>query len=317
MLNSSLISAYRWHRAHPSRVVGAHGLAFPFGFMACDALRLARRDVAGKVERYTTSGKPSPAVAWQPENRRGERLAYVENPEALGLRFVGEVVGDCGGRNGVWNKGDKSGWYTRTDSSATRSGDGLAWGEVYQLPGRKGECRFVAGFRFGGCDGGPTIDFGTVYSEPACVMVPSYSNKGAFVACWDENPRETESANTAARVADSMAKAAAEEERDRDAAYSAGNAWLERKHEVADLRVEALQILKERRHVKGDGAAYPTLCQVITSRVVAIREDMAKKRDEMARLAKGEYLHDWLPGFFAADKRLRESFNEGAGENVI
>ena len=44
-------------------------------------------------------------------------------------------------------------------------GSGLAWGVVYRLPARRGVSRFVAGYQFGGVDGGPSLDFGTVYKS--------------------------------------------------------------------------------------------------------------------------------------------------------
>ena len=223
-------------------------------------------------------------------------LAYVEKPESVGLRLVGKVEAECGGRNGYWSKRETCGWYTDPYGDVFRDGTGLCWGVVYQLAGRKGESRFVAGYQFGGFDDGPTLDLGTIYTEP----------RGDY----DASPTELDAARDAARSADSMAQHAAEEEREYQTAWQAGSAYASEGESIAEARQAALAILTERHSVKGDKAAYPALCAAIRDRVADLLSTISEARAKRANLAAGDEPDLY---FYSGEKRLRDAFCEGAG----
>lgn len=276
---------YNGRNAWPEK---AHGIAR-------EALARARRDVAfGAKARYPN---PYPrighgnGVSWRPDQ---PGIAYVDKPESVGLRFVGHVVPEMR-RGDVWDSRGNTGWHTDPYGDVFRDGTGLAWGEVYQLPGRKGETRFVAGYRFGGCDGGPTLDFGRIYVE----------SRGD----WELDVPNCDAAIDAARAADSMAEHAAEDEREYQTAWQAGSRWNDLAEVISDARKKALAILAERRKVKGSDAS-PVLCEVIRDKIRDLVESIAESRAEQRKLADGdaEDLYFW-PG----DQRLRDAFMEGAG----
>lgn len=297
-----------------------------FSGRAVAAMEKARRDVAAyalhssvgdyhaaaKHKRYAGNpwAKPCPAVSWKdPEPvgnlpfpqyaRRG--LAWVTDTGAAGLRLVGRVTTECGGRNGYWEKSDKpdaGGWFTDPYGDVFRDGSGLCYGLVFQLPGRGGKARFVAGYQFGGVDGGPCVDFGTIFEEAA----GDYTH-------WDA-PGDWQAARDAARAADGMAQRAAEEEREYQAAYMAGVKFAEKAEEIAALKAETVQLLQERREARKAAAMnYPGMCDALR-RVISdnVREIYALRKTR-AVLQSG----DFGDLTFYPDARLTAAFNEGAG----
>lgn len=285
-LSPDLKTAFRWHMRNPTRVVGRHGLGFPRD-RATHALELARADVAAGKRRYSSH----PAIV-----RQRDGMAYIEKPESVGLRFVGRVQAECY-RGNIWDNRDSSGWLTDPEGWHSRDGSGLIWGEVWQLPGRKGQARFVAGYRIGGCDSGPCLDLSSVYSEDSRDL-------------WgcDAEPRNMDAARDAARTADSMAQHAAEEEREYQTAWQAGSRYSDESDSLAAAREELKGILAERRQVKGQ-AAYPALCGAIKARVSALLSDIAENRRCMAELAAGDY-RDLC--FWPGEERLQDAFCDSA-----
>ena len=118
------------------------------------------------------------------------------------LRKVGNVQSDTRRYGDTFGEGP-TGWYTDPDGYYSKDGTGLCWGEVWQLPGRKGKSRFIAGYHFGGCDGGPTMDFTQIFECDTSVE--------AF--------KDTPAVRDAARYADRMAEEAADEEREYQRKY--------------------------------------------------------------------------------------------------
>ena len=90
------------------------------------------------------------------------------SPRELGLRIVGFVVPEPNRRNGhvFMEKNDIGhlGWFTNLDGEWSQGGGGLVWGCVFQLPGRKGVARMVAGYKVGGEDS-ITLDLSMTYEE--------------------------------------------------------------------------------------------------------------------------------------------------------
>lgn len=299
---SPLAKAFRFHRAA--------GLNKYRGFAVCAAVAItkARADVAAGKARYPSDGRhaapfkglPYPAVSWSDET---PGLAHVSDPDAAGLRFVGAVEtesrrGDC------WQRTEGAGgWYTDPHGDVFRDGSGLCYGVVYQLPGRAGAARFVAGYVYGGTDGGPSLDLATIYTESDC---------RAFG--YVTGPRELDAARDAAGAADSMAQRAAEAEREYQTAWQAGRLWAERGEEIEAAKAAASALLSERKaaRAKGLGEGFPALCAAIRGQVSSLVADIAKAREERAALLSGE-----AAGFelywFTGEEHLQAAFCEAAG----
>lgn len=288
-VSPALLDAYRYQRAIVSAPI-----------RAADALNQARFDVAAGHKRY---GAPSPAsLTWQPSE---PGCAYVDQPEAFGLRHVGNVQSEVYRYSGrqAWNTiGHDGGWHTDPHGDVCKDGHGSCWGVVYQLPGRGGRARFVAGYQFGGTDAGPTLDLDVIhFSDPT------------EASAYDANPRDLTAAREAARRADDMARRAAEEEREYQTAWQAGTRWAEAGDDIAVTRKHALALLRERRAVKGS-EGFPTICATIREAVDRARGKIEGLRSDRDRLANGDFSRlEFWPG----DKRLRDAFNEGAGRAVL
>lgn len=314
-MNEALLNAYKFHRRNRAKA------SRPSIMNATQALQYARGDVEAGKRRYPSEPM---RVCWQSNDnpRSSERLGYVESPEKIGLRLVGRVIANCGGRNGIWDKRDDSGWFTDPHGDTFKDGTGLCYGVVYQLPGKDGKARFVAGYQFGGCDGGPMVDFGTVFEEPAAYWeLVRKEAHGTYGGYWNyqDNPREMDAALTAARSADSMARRAAEDEREYQTAWQAGNLYATAKEEIADNRTTCLELLADRRKARANGlAGYDAICAAIRDKVSGYLSDISDAREKMAKLASGDYQkgETWY-GFFTGDARLRAAFNDGAGEVVL
>lgn len=266
-MDSKLINAWRYYMRAANWAGKGNAARF---------LEKARADVAQGVNRY-----PAPV-------RKTYRASECE-----GLRYVGRVMPEAG-RCDFWDSRGDCGWYTDPFGDVFKDGHGLCFGVVYQLPGRNGESRFVAGYEFGGYDGGPTLDLSRIFTEP----------RGEY----ESSAFELDAARDAGRHADSLAKAAAESEREYQTAWEAGNRWSSLADEVKAARADALAILKERRALKGTQA--PALCAAIRSQILGLLGDIRAARESMAELVKGDgdSLYFW-PG----DERLRAAFCEAAG----
>ena len=246
------------------------------------------------------NGRPWPyfgAAMTEDNPRRGRVIRCALSADVPGFRFVGNVEPD--GRRGSWARDDDSGWY------ADPFGEGwnLCRGVVYQLPGRDGKARFVAGYAFKEECGGPALDLGHVFTEDM---------RGAW-GC-DQDPRNTDAARDAAAHADALAKEAAESEREYQTAWHAGQAWADLKAEEEAARTEARAILAERRAAMNNPAVsdsgFFALCDVIRGRVRALVESIAESRAKRRELAEGD---DSRLIFWNGEERLRAAFCDGAG----
>lgn len=307
MTNADLCNAYRWNKAemvarwNPTR----NGLRnVPTRFSAA-ALDRAHADVAKGVKRYLAD-KAYAAVSWATENRPRtlERIGFVQDVERAGLRHVGNVEADTP-RGEIWSRRDACGWYTTPNGETFKDGTGLCWGVVYQLPARDGRARFVAGYVMGvWSDDRPTIDFGTIYEGERDAN------------CSYEGSKGNQAARDAARAADSMAQRAAEEEREYQAAYGAGVRFAELGDEIAEARRQARELLADRRKARQRSPeAFPSICNAIRENVRRALADIGKAREERRKLQAGDYVREWLPGFWSGDARLQAAFKEGATGN--
>lgn len=246
------------------------------GRTATKAIALARADREAGKARYPGPVKPYAAVSWSADERG---LAYLTDEAASGLREIGPVheMNDTPiGHNG---------WYTDPYQDVFKDGSGLCYGVVYQLPAaRDGTPRYVAGYVFGGTDGGPALDLFRFHDE----------------------------ARDAAYAADSMAEHAAEEEREYQTAWQAGNRWSEKGEELGKARKELREVLRERRAARGTDA-FPALCKALARQIGDMIDAVTELRDERAKLASGDF--DRL--YFYPDERLKGAFNEGAGATIL
>lgn len=298
MINPALLSAFHHHRREN----------WPRG-NAAKALQLARRDVAANVRRYVSGGigkRPYPAVTWYPVDsslpaslQHRERLAYVERPEHAGLRLVGIVQTEPGGRNDYFTSKGGNGWFTDPYGDHFRDGTGLCWGVVYQLPARDGKARFVAGFQYGGTDSGPTLDLASIYESES----EAYSDYSHGVTNHDD-------ARDAARVADQMAESAAEKEREYQTAFAAGSRYAEKRGELAEIRKGILSTIRDMKAHCGTLRALP---DTLKARLRAsLESDLVERADlhrDLSKLVSGDF--DRL--VFYPDSRLQAAFCEGAG----
>jgi hypothetical protein len=193
----------------------------------------------------------------------------VYTPEAFGLRLVGRVAADTP-RGNIWDTSESCGWYTDPDEMSARDGTGLCWGVVYQLPGRHGRARFVAGYQFGGTDGGPLVDFGKIF----------------------ESASDWNAARAASYAADSMARTAAEKEKDYQTAWLCGQAYADAGEEIERLRTEIKEAIRQWRDAK---AALPNaetrfgrLCALIRDDVADALADIRAARETRRKAIEGE-----------------------------
>ncbi len=246
--------------------------------LAAYAAALATGDTkaAARVRRYAPS---APCLSYQSESPRGERLAHVDKPEAFGLRLVGRVVPESYGGRDTWDSRESCGWHTDPFGDIFRDGTGLCYGLVYQFPARDGRARFVAGYEFGGCDGGPTLDLGRVYEGE---RGDNCSYDGA-----PGNP----AARDAARSADSMAQRAAEKEREYETGWQLGRIWEEAREEATAARKGALALLAERRAARRMGDGFPAVCAAIRGQVRLALAAITTARETMRKAIEGDGPH--------------------------
>lgn len=284
-----------------------------WGNHAFRALEIARKRHAEGEKAYDSSpwAKPYPAVSWQADK---PGLAHISEPARAGLRHVGNVEAE-GRRGDIWANRDTCGWYTDPQGDVFKDGTGLVWGVVYQLPSRGGRLQFVAGYQFGGVDGGPTLDLGNVYSEPAREWVAprqeSWGVNGGYWAYCD-NPKDSDAARQAARAADSMAQYAAELERDYQTAWQAGRAYADAVETAANARKELSALLTERRAAKARISEWPApvLCRTIDAAARGLIRDICRAKAEAAEAIAGNGPTTYWNDF---DKSCRDAFCDAAG----
>lgn len=291
---SPLAAAYQFHRLATGYGPGARNAPY--------ALKLARADVAAGKARYpftAVSGRPWGGVSWQADK---PGLAHVDNPESHGFRLVGEVNSEPRGGD-WWNTRGKSGWIADPYGDySLKSGWGLCWGVVYQLPGRRGTSRFVAGYVFGDTDGGPTLDLGTVYSE---------AMGGDWGYC---SATDLDAARDAARAANHMAEQAAERERLYQAAASAGARWAELGDEIRDMGKTLNAMVRDCRKARALASDFPAIRDAMAARYAGLLSDIRKARAKRDKLKSGDIEPLY---FYPGDKESIDAFNESAGSTVL
>ena len=254
---------------------------------AAKRLENARADLASGNRRYPGPVKPYAAVSWSADK---PGIAYVQADAAgdvQGLRLIGFVEPES---SRLIQDSKRIGWY------ADPYGDGYnnCVGAVYALPGRDGQTRLVAGYLFTDCDGGPTVDLGTVFEGEG-----DYSH-------------DSDIFRDAARAADHLAQYAAEAERDYQAASLSGSLYSEAADKIENAKREISALLAERKAAKaaGGGEGFGAICAAISREVSRQCDRISEARKLRADLAAGQCEPLY---WFTGDSDLRAAFNEAAG----
>ncbi len=87
-----------------------------------------------------------------------QSMRWIESPEAVGLRFVGKAH-DVARNNGALRAIDHTGWYVDEYQ------DNLVCGVVYQLSGRGGQPRYLAGHADPWNDGAACLSFDEIFGD--------------------------------------------------------------------------------------------------------------------------------------------------------
>lgn len=294
MINTLLRQAYAFRRAEGLQTYRGYARS------AYNALRCARNDIAAGHHPWSNGpfAKQVAPVLWLADNKPRERLAWVDDPLRIGLRFIGRVAADSR-RGDLWDNRKNSGWLTDPFSVFCRDGTGLMWGVVYKLPTRDGRARFVAGYQQGGTYAGPTIDFGTVYASTD----------------HQPDPRDCDAARDAAGIADEMARIAAEKEREYQTAWRAGAQYSDCLETLKTIRESVLGTLRD---IRATCDALRAMPESIRSRLQdSIRSELTERSaqfSKMEKLASGDF--EGLE-FRTGDATLKAAFNEAAGRDVL
>lgn len=216
-----------------------------------------------------------------------KRVAWVERPESMGLRRLG--FADEIGTRYYPAPVQHQGWHLDP------LGDGeTARGVVYLLPGRKGQTRAVYG------------------------MADPFQDGPAILALWDIQEGESDPfgvadvTRDAARLADHVAEKYAEAEREYQTAWQAGAQWEAAGVELGETRREFLALRRETAARADDGA--PAICAALRARLDTLADRWRELKDKRATLASGDS-DPWY--FWPGDSRMRDAFNDGAGEVVL
>lgn len=286
-----LVSAYRFHRAR-QRPSGLHcPAAAAYGF--------ALNDVSTGKERYSVPSGYGPAF----KARGTSHMRFIERPSTCGLRFVGYADKLAGL--------DHTGWYVDNDQNET------VRGVVFQLPGRNGKPLFICGYEDwnngkADSDGPVCLDFGDVLEGEAREWIPARDGWSGYWS-YSDDPRDHDGCREAARAADQTAEWLAESEREYRAAWGAGSRYHDLGEEIAASRHTVKALLAERKAARAAKLlTYPTICETIRRAVSNALGDIETARAERHKLASGDYVDDWLPGWNSNDSHLVAAFKEGA-----
>src|SRR5690606_25387888 len=118
----------------------------------------------------------------------------------------------------------------------------------------------------------------------------------------------------AAIWADNIAKQYAEDAREYDTAWQAGQRHAENMERIAQARKEARDIARAARdNVKNN----PTICNVLRGKVRELRNEIRELCEENETLRAGDFSKRDYSLIFYPSEELRAAFNDGAGADVI
>lgn len=250
--------------------------------------RAALKTASSARSRCTYYPKTSGAGGGATRAAYGARaMRWVELPATCGLRFVG-YASDIVTRL-------PTGYYLDAFCELE-----TVRGVVYQLPARNGVARFVAGiddpYNTAADDGGAAYISLEIYESEPCRDA------------WETDAADLDACRDAASAADGIAERYAEDAREYDTAWQAGNQARDKSEEIRTLKAELRETLRERRELKEDPARGKALSIVELAAWCAI-DNIQQARTEIDELRSGD--HGDL--IFYPDERLSAAFNEGFG----
>lgn len=304
-ISENLLSAYRYHRSLSYRPA-----ALPVA-SARTAYLCALRDVESGKARYAGSPWAKPVMNGQPD--KDGRL-WVENPAAMGLRFVGYC-------DEIYKHIGHTGWFTDPYQ------DSKIRGTVYQLPGRDGKARYVAAHDnedngTADCGGPAYVDFSTIYEsdfedemKSALASIGKQYQTAAMrkPGYWAESAHES-ARKEAAHAADEFTRIQAEHEREYQTAWQAGNMYSDCLQELKAIRESVLSTIRD---MKGACATLRALPESLKARLrQSIESELAQRESIFAKMEKLKS-GDWDSLCFYPGEKERAAFNEAAGKVVI
>lgn len=217
MLNhpsTPLATAYRKRRIRAVQRPHSKGSG---GYSAVTCLSLAAADVgSNSAPTYAPRIWDVIRPAGSPWKVGRDSVRWIDDPERIGLRFVGAA-------HSVDKGIGHTGWHVDSD------GLDSIHGVVFQLPGKAGKARYMAGFS------------DAFNSESVCLsteIIESESYSGA---------EDREAAREAAREADRLAERYAESEREYQEADRAGQKARHKAREAREAVSRAVQAVRHAR----------------------------------------------------------------------
>jgi hypothetical protein len=167
--------------------------------------------------------------------------------------------------------------------------DAIYRGAIFQLPGKDGNSRWLAGYIDSNNDSAAVIDFSKVFSA---------HGEGDHGDLRD-----------AASRADDIADGQAEDAREYDRAWQAGRMWREAMDELPQLRTSTRELIAACRTTTGD----------VAKRCVmdAVRANLSERSRLLADAEKYVSGEDSKFYFYANGEKSRIAFNDGAQEKVL
>lgn len=193
-----------------------------------------------------------------------DRLQWIEDTTAAGLRFVGYADQIC--PTSILH----TGWFTDNYQSETIRG------AVWQLPSRHGESLFLAGYEDNNNPGSALIDLDISIGDS-----PRDS--------WDNSPRGQSAAKTAASWADSLAQRVAENERECHAKDMAEQDIEAARENLTRLRKEYRELCAELQRVNNGDINCPAICRSLS----ATLSDIKAARNEQLEIINERRANYW------------------------
>lgn len=228
-----------------------------------DAIAEARKEAGKDVCAYYPDvwrhiRKGFSANGYQPAfEAYGEtHMRWIEKPENCGLRFVGYA-------DDLSDHIKHTGWYTDDDGC-----DETVRGVVYQLPARNGQALYVPGYVDSWNDGAVCLAFSSISEGEPCL----WGNN------WDDEKAH------AARDADHIAERMAEESRDHNRAWQAGNQFFDADKKILKLRDHARTLIDNTKLIVAKNANVPTAIGTLKCSISTILNEIQELRDKRATL---------------------------------
>lgn len=227
---------------------------------------------------------------------RKQRVVYIEQPAAVGLRFIGWA--DELAKRAV----DHFGWFIQPEPFQDEAYRGC----VFQLPSRHGLPIFVPGYA-------RVATFGRrEMSETGYLVALRQVNRTVGEIDDNQEYGESRAARDCAIMADELARYDAEEEREYQESWQLGNRYSDYVAEYKELRQQRRQLIHALKSAREDiarlGLTRPwvaDICAKLRGDIAALKESSRQAYDKAQAILRDNSYAD------------RAAFNEGAGMAVL